>query len=148
MAKESNNVPFIKMYWPIINSELDIYEQRILSIIISYEKQGTGISTLSKKAFKGISIFKISKSTDRLQELGLFKKVNTKSDKNGNNPTEYHLNKKRINEYFNCKIYDIKEQVSVYREPEVNSEINSEFEEFLKSKENKEQLNKEQYGEN
>lgn len=136
MAKESNNVPFIKMYWPIINSELDIYEQRILSIIISYEKQGTGISTLSKKAFKGISIFKISKSTDRLQELGLFKKVNTKSDKNGNNPTEYHLNKKRINEYFNCKIYDIKEQVCD-REPEVKAKVVSQFEMFLNSKTNK-----------
>ncbi len=136
MAKESNNVPFIKMYWPIINSELDIYEQRILSIIISYEKQGTGISTLSKKAFKGISIFKISKSTDRLQELGLFKKVNTKSDKKGNNPTEYHLNKKRINEYFNCKIYDIKEQVCD-REPEVKAKVVSQFEMFLNSKTNK-----------
>lgn len=133
MAKESNNVPFIKTYLPIMNSELDIYEQRILSIIISYEKKGTGISKLSKKAFKGISIFKISKSTDRLQELGLFKKVNTKSEKNGNNPTEYHLNKKRINEYFNCEIYDIKEQVCD-REPENKSKVVSQFEMFLNSK--------------
>lgn len=136
MAKESNNVPFVKMYLPIMNSELDIYEQRILSIIISYEKQGTGISKLSKKVFKGISIYKISKSTDRLQELGLFKKVNTKSEKNGNNPTEYHLNKKRINEYFNCKIYDIKEQVCD-REPETKSKVVSQFEIFLNSKTNK-----------
>ena len=107
MDKESNNVPFIKTYLCIVNSELDIYEQRILSIIISYEKKGTGISTLSKKAFKGISKFKISKSTDRLQELGLLKKVNTKSDKKGNNPTEYHLNKKKINEiYLSGKIFE------------------------------------------
>ena len=133
MVKESNNVPFIKTYLCIVNSELDIYEQRILSIIISYEKKGTGISTLSKKAFKGISKFKISKSTDRLQELGLLKKVNTKSDKKGNNPTEYHLNKKKINEYFNCKIYDIKEQVCD-REPEIKSKVVSQFEMFLNSK--------------
>ena len=102
-------------------------------VIISYEKKGTGISTLSKKAFKGISKFKISKSTDRLQELGLLKKVNTKSDKKGNNPTEYHLNKKKINEYFNCNIYDIKEQVCD-REPEIKSKVVSQFEMFLNSK--------------
>ena len=42
MVKESNNVPFIKTYLCIVNSELDIYEQRILSIIISYEKRGYG----------------------------------------------------------------------------------------------------------
>ena len=48
MAKESNNVPFIKTYLCIVNSELDIYEQRILSIIISYEKKGGMFNGCSK----------------------------------------------------------------------------------------------------
>ena len=136
MVKESTNVPFMKMYLPIINSELDIYEQRILSIIISYEKQGTGISRLSKKVFKGISISKIKRTIRKFENIGFFKRVNSKSETNNNNPTEYHLNKKRINEYFNCKIYDIKEQVCD-REPEVKAKVVSQFEMFLNSKTNK-----------
>ena len=133
MDKESNNVPFIKTYLPIINSELDIYEQRILSIIISYEKKGTGISTLSKKAFKGISVSKIQRTIRKFENICLFKRVNSKSETNNNNPTEYHLNKKKINEYFNCNIYDIKEQVCD-REPEIKSKVVSQFEMFLNSK--------------
>lgn len=137
MDKEINKEPFFKSYWCIVNSELDIYEQRILSIIISFEKQGTGISTLSKKVFKGISVTKIKKTIRKFESIGLFKRVNSKSEKNYNNPTEYHLNKKRINEYFNCKIYNIKEQVSVDREPEVKAKVVSQFEMFLNSKTNK-----------
>lgn len=139
MDKESNNVPFIKTYLPIINSNLDIYEERILSIIISYEKKGTGISMLSKKVFNGISVSKIQRTIRKFENIGLLKRVNSKSETNHNNPTEYHLNKKKINEYFNCKIYDIKEQVCD-REPEVKSEMASQFEMFLNSKKNK--LNK------
>lgn len=136
MDKEINKEPFFKSYWCIVNSELDIYEQRILSIIISFEKQGTGISTLSKKVFKGISVTKIKRTIRKFENIGLFKRVNSKSETNNNNPTEYHLNKKRINEYFNCKIYDIKEQVC-YREPEVKAKVVSQFEMFLNSKTNK-----------
>lgn len=134
MDKEINKEPFFKSYWCIVNSELDIYEQRILSIIISFEKQGTGISTLSKKVFKGISVTKIKKTVRKFESIGLFKRVNSKSEKNYNNPTEYHLNKERINEYFNCKIYDIKKQY-VKRDP-VKSESVLAFEAFLKSQEN------------
>ena len=133
MVNESNNVPFIKTYLCIVNSELDIYEQRILSIIISYEKKGTGISTLSKKAFNGISVSKIQRTIRKFENIGLLKRVNSKSETNHNNPTEYHLNKKKINEYFNCKIYDIKEQVCD-REPEIKSKVVSQFEMFLNSK--------------
>lgn len=136
MDKEINKEPFFKSYWSIVNSELDIYEQRILSIIISFEKQGTGISTLSKKVFKGISVTKIKRTIRKFEIIGLFKRVNSKSETNNNNPTEYHLNKKRINEYFNCKIYDIKEQV-YDREPEVKAKVVSQFEMFLNSKTNK-----------
>ena len=133
MVKESNNVQFIKTYLCIVNSELDIYEQRILSIIISYEKKGTGISTLSKKSFKGISVSKIQRTIRKFENIGLLKRVNSKSETNHNNPTEYHLNKKKINEYFNCNIYDIKEQVCD-REPEIKSKVVSQFEMFLNSK--------------
>ena len=133
MVKESNNVPFIKTYLPIINSNLDIYEERILSIIISYEKKGTGISTLSKKVFNGISVSKIQRTIRKFENIGLLKRVNSKSETNHNNPTEYHLNKKKINEYFNCNIYDIKEQVCD-REPEIKSKVVSQFEMFLNSK--------------
>ena len=133
MDKESNNVPFIKTYLPIINSNLDIYEERILSIIISYEKKGTGISMLSKKVFNGISVSKIQRTIRKFENIGLLKRVNSKSETNHNNPTEYHLNKKKINEYFNCKIYDIKEQVCD-REPEIKSKVVSQFEMFLNSK--------------
>lgn len=136
MDKEINKEPFFKSYWCIVNSELDIYEQRILSIIISFEKQGTGISTLSKKVFKGISVTKIKRTIRKFESIGLFKRVNSKSETNNNNPTEYHLNKGRINEYFNCKIYDIKEQVCD-REPEVKAKVVSQFEMFLNSKTNK-----------
>lgn len=136
MDKEINKEPFFKSYWCIVNSELDIYEQRILSIIISFEKQGTGISTLSKKVFKGISVTKIKRAIRKFESIGLFKRVNSKSETNNNNPTEYHLNKKRINEYFNCKIYDIKEQVCD-REPEVKDKVVSQFEMFINSKTNK-----------
>lgn len=136
MDKEINKEPFFKSYWCIVNSELDIYEQRILSIIISFEKQGTGISTLSKKVFKGISVTKIKRTIRKFENIGFFKRVNSKSETNNNNPTEYHLNKKRINEYFNCKIYDIKEQVCD-REPEVKAKVVSQFEMFLNSKTNK-----------
>ena len=136
MDKEINKEPFFKSYWCIVNSELDIYEQRILSIIISFEKQGTGISTLSKKVFKGISVTKIKRTIRKFDSIGLLKRVNSKSETNNNNPTEYHLNKKRINEYFNCKIYDIKEQVCD-RAPEVKAKVVSQFEMFLNSKTNK-----------
>lgn len=133
-----NNEEFFKAYNCIyLNNELSLAEQKVMILLIGFDKNKEGKVTIPNSTFVsyGISISTIKRIKQRFVNLGIIDIVYSKKYNGDNNPTEYHLNKKMINEFFNCKIYDIKEQVCD-REPEFKSEIVSEFEMFLKSKTN------------
>ena len=134
--EKTNNNEFFKAYNCIyLNNELSSTEQKFMILLIGFDKNKEGKVTIPNSAFVsyGVSISTLNRIKQRFKELNLVDIVYSKKYNGDNNPTEYHLNKKKINEYFNCKIYDIKEQVCD-REPEIKSKVVSQFEMFLNSK--------------
>lgn len=137
--EKTNNNEFFKAYNCIyLNNELSSTEQKVMILLIGFDKNKEGKVTIPNSTFViyGVNTRTLNRIKQRLKELNLIDIVYSKKYNGDNNPTEYHLNKKKINEYFNCKIYDIKEQVCDI-EPEVKAKVVSQFEMFLNSKTNK-----------
>lgn len=135
MEKTINN-EFFKAYNCIyLNNELSLAEQKVIILLIGFDKNKEGNVTIPNSSFVsyGVSISTLNRIKQRLKELNLVDIVYSKKYNGDNNPTEYHLNKKNINEFFNCDIYEIKKQY-IKREP-VKSESVLAFEAFLKSQE-------------
>lgn len=134
--ENTNNNEFFKAYNCIyLNNELSSTEQKVMILLIGFDKNKEGNVTISNSTFViyGVNTRTLNRIKQRLKELNLIDIVYSKKDNGDNNPTEYHLNKERINEFFNCNIYDIKKKV-YFREP-VKSESVLAFEAFLKSQE-------------
>lgn len=138
IMEKTNKEEFFKAYNCIyINNELSSTEQKVIILLIGFDKNKEGKVIIPNSTFSsyGVNVRTLNRIKQRLKELNLIDIVYSKKYNGDNNPTEYHLNKKMINEFFNCKIYDIKEQVCD-REPEVKAKVVSQFEMFLKSKTN------------
>ena len=135
MEKTSNN-EFFKAYNCIyLNNELSSTEQKVMILLIGFDKNKEGKVTIPNSTFViyGVNTRTLNRIKQRLKELNLIDIVYSKKYNGDNNPTEYHLNKKRINEFFNCDIYEIKKRY-IKIEP-VKSESVLAFEAFLKSQE-------------
>ena len=134
--EKTNNNEFFKAYNCIyLNNELSLAEQKVLILLIGFDKNKEGKVIIPNSTFVnyGISISTLNRIKQRLKELSLIDIGYSKKYNGDNNPTEYHLNKKMINEFFNCDIYEIKKQY-IKIEP-VKSESVLAFEAFLKSQE-------------
>lgn len=134
--EKTNNNEFFKAYNCIyLNNELSSTEQKVMILLIGFDKNKEGKVTIPNSTFViyGVNTRTLNRIKQRLKELNLIDIVYSKKYNGDNNPTEYHLNKKRINEFFNCDIYDIKKRY-IKIEP-VKSESVLAFEAFLKSQE-------------
>ena len=132
-----NNEEFFKAYNCIyLKNELSSAEQKVLILLIGFDKNKKGNITVPNSTFVsyGINVRTLNRIKKRLKELRLIDIVYSKTYNGENYLNVYIINKERINEYFNCKIYDIKKQY-IKRDP-VKSESVLAFEAFLKSQEN------------
>lgn len=134
--EKTNNDEFFKAYNCIyLNNELSLAEQKVLILLLGFDKNKEGKVTIPNSTFVsyGVSNSTIKRIKQRFVNLGIMDIGYSKKEKGDDNPTEYRLNKEMINEFFKCKIYEIKKKV-YFREP-VKSESVLAFEAFLKSQE-------------